>query len=321
MTKLILAHCIENQMVAAKIASALNGKATIEKVVFDSTNGIEILRKATFSSNAPVLLLISDNFLKSEKCMNDALPLIQSLGASQRLISVTTEGVYQENGRPVIQPTSFDRVSNVIQYMNHWQDRYLDLRRQKHEGDEATFNEKVRVVRTISSEIGELLRYLRSTEYYSYDQFEDSNFVILYRVLGVPVTADAAIASKASVSHTAFPSVSAGAKKLEPAHAMAGEDEERTSGNGSYSNGKNGHSDVQSLLNSIMGAENAPKIEEEMVSNVPTNRTEVADKMKELASNGMVQMKETLVDNTVESIVGKPTRRDLVLVARHHPRL
>ena len=313
MTKLILAHCIENQMVAAKIASTLNGKATIEKVVFDSTNGIEALRKATFSSNAPVLLLISDNFLKSEKCMNDALPLIQSLGASQRLISVTTEGVYQENGRPVILPTSFDRVSNVIQYMNHWQDRYLDLRRQKHEGDEATFNEKVRVVRTISSEIGELLRYLRSTEYYSYDQFEDSNFVILYRVLGLPVTADVAVASKASVSHTAFPSVSVGAKTLEPAHAMAGEDEEKTSGNGSYSNGKNGHSDVQNLLNSIMGAENAPKIEEEMVSNVPINGTEAADKMKELASNGMVQMKETLVDNTngntvesiVESIVGK----------------
>jgi hypothetical protein len=169
MTKLILAHCIENQMVAAKIASALNGKATIEKVVFDFSNGMEALRKATYSSTAPVLLLISDNFLKSEKCMNDALSLIQSLGTSQRLISVTTEGIYQENGRPTILPTSFDRVSNVIQYMNYWQDRYLDLRRKKPEGDETTFNEKVRVVRTISSEIGELLRYLRSTEYYSYD--------------------------------------------------------------------------------------------------------------------------------------------------------
>ena len=305
MTKLILAHCIENQMVAAKIASALNGKATIEKVVFDFNNGIEALRKATYSSNAPVLLLISDNFLKSEKCMNDALPLIQSLGAAQRLISVTTEGIYQENGRPVILPTSFDRVSNVIQYMNHWQDRYLDLRRKKSEGEEAVFNEKVRVVRTISSEIGELLRYLRSTEYYSYDQFEDSNFVILYRVLGLSVKADAAVAAQASVSHTAFPTVAT----FESAHAMAGEDAETSSGNGSYSNGRNGHSDVQSLLNSIMGAENAPRIEEEIVSkgnanghanghtNGHVNGVGAADKMKELASNGMVQMKETWSDN------------------------
>lgn len=307
MTKLILAHCIENQMVAAKIASALNGKATIEKVVFDLTNGIEALRKATFSSNAPVLLLISDNFLKSERCMNDALPLIQSLGAAQRLISVTTEGIYQENGRPVILPTSFDRVSNVIQYMNHWQDRYLDLRRKKHDGDETAFNEKVRVVRTISSEIGELLRYLRSTEYYSYDQFEDSNFVILYRVLGVPVTTDAAIASKASVSHTAFPSAAIAPKAVEPVHAMAGEDEDVAVGNAAYSSNKNGHSDAQNLLNSIMGEENAPKIEEEGVQSAAVNGSVAADKMKELASNGVVQMKETLADNLVDNSNGKAT--------------
>ncbi len=300
MTKLILAYCIENQIVAAKIASALNGKATIEKVVFDYTVGMETLRKATYSSTAPVLLLISDNFLKSEKCMNDALPLIQSLGAAQRLISVTTEGVYQENGRPVILPTSFDRVSNVIQYMNHWQDRYLDLRRKKPEGDETAFNEKIRVVRTISSEIGELLRYLRSTEYYSYDQFEDSNFIVLYRVLGIVAVTETAVASKASVSHTAFPSERMAVEELEPANAMADESLAGAS-NGSYWGAKNGKSEAQSFLNSIMGEENAPKIEQEEIINIAhVAHTEGVDKMKELASNGVVQMKETLVENGVE---------------------
>ena len=300
MTKLILAYCIENQIVAAKIVSALNGKATIEKVIFDHTVGMETLRKATYSSTAPVLLLISDNFLKSEKCMNDALPLIQSLGAAQRLISVTTEGVYQENGRPVILPTSFDRVSNVIQYMNHWQDRYLDLRRKKPEGDETAFNEKMRVVRTISSEIGELLRYLRSTEYYSYDQFEDSNFIVLYRVLGIVTVAEAAIASKASISHTAFPSEGVAVKELESANAM-GDESLVAASNGSHRGAKIGKSDAQSLLNSMMGEENAPKIEQEDIASVShTSNTEGGDKMKELASNGVVQIKETFVENGVE---------------------
>jgi NADP-dependent 3-hydroxy acid dehydrogenase YdfG/Flp pilus assembly protein TadD len=315
MTKLILAYCIENQMVAAKIASALNGKATIEKVVFDYTVGMETLRKATYSSTAPVLLLISDNFLKSEKCMNDALPLIQSLGAAQRLISVTTEGVYQENGRPVILPTSFDRVSNVIQYMNHWQDRYLDLRRKKPEGDETAFNEKIRVVRTISSEIGELLRYLRSTEYYSYDQFEDSNFIVLYRVLGIAGVAETAassnaavnsaanVAAKGSVSHTVFPTEQVAVEELEPANAMADE-ALATAGNGSYWGAKNGKSEAQSFLDSIMGEENAPKIEhEEIINTAHVSNTEGVDKMKELASNGVVQMKETLVENGIEKSV------------------
>lgn len=303
MTKLILAYCIENQIVAAKIASALNGKATIEKVVFDYTVGMETLRKATYSSTAPVLLLISDNFLKSEKCMNDALPLIQSLGAAQRLISVTTEGVYQENGRPMILPTSFDRVSNVIQYMNHWQDRYLDLRRKKPEGDETAFNEKIRVVRTISSEIGELLRYLRSTEYYNYDQFEDSNFVVLYRVLGIVGVAETAVASKASVSHTVFPTEMVAVEELEPANAMADE-AMATASNGAYWGAKNGKSEAQSFLDSIMGEENAPKIEhEEIIGIAHVSNTEGVDKMKELASNGVVQMKETLVEHSVENAV------------------
>jgi NADP-dependent 3-hydroxy acid dehydrogenase YdfG/Tfp pilus assembly protein PilF len=299
MTKLILAHCIENQMVAAKIASALNGKATIEKVVFDFSNGMEALRKATYSSTAPVLLLISDNFLKSEKCMNDALSLIQSLGTSQRLISVTTEGVYQENGRPTILPTSFDRVSNVIQYMNYWQDRYLDLRRKKPEGDETTFNEKVRVVRTISSEIGELLRYLRSTEYYSYDQFEDSNFIVLYRVLGVQVSEEMAIASRANVHHTAFPSELV-VEELEPAHAE--ESSYNPFANGIHFGSKNGSSETNNYLESLMSDQKAAPSEQE---DAPTMNkvtvSEAADKMKELASNGVSHMKETLTETSTES--------------------
>ena len=143
--------------------------------------------------------------------MNDALPFIQSLGSSQRLIPVTTEGVYmnKETGQMTTIPTSFDRVSNVIQFMNYWQDRYLELRKIKVEGDETTHNEKVRVVRAISSEIGELLRYFRTMAFYSYDQFRESNFIILHRVLGIEVTKDMEVEKNIAVSHTVLPSETA----------------------------------------------------------------------------------------------------------------
>jgi NADP-dependent 3-hydroxy acid dehydrogenase YdfG/Tfp pilus assembly protein PilF len=307
MMKLILAHCTENQMVAAKIASALNSKATVEKVVFDMSNGMEGLRKATYSSpNASVLLLISDNFLKSEKCMNDALLLIQSLGAAQRLITVTTEGIYQENGRPVILPTSFDRVSNVIQYMNYWQDRYLDLRRKKPEGDETAFNEKVRVVRTISSEIGELLRYLRSTEYYSYDQFEDSNFIVLFRVLGIQVTEEMAIATHVNVQnnhvhHTAMPTEAVVAE-LEP--EMAGESSYNPFANGIHFGSKNSTTETNNYLETLMGDdEPAPSDPQAAPTRAETTVSEAADKMKELATNGVAHMKEVAVEQAPEAIV------------------
>ena len=209
MNKIILAYCIENQSVAAKIASSLIGKVEIEKVVFDFQNGIKSLEKCAKDNSHKVLLLISDNLLKSENCMNNALGIIQNLGNQKRLIPITTEGVYSQGSNEGFLniPTSFDRVSNVIQYMNHWQDRYLELRRKKPDtANDNEFNENVRVVRTISSEIGELLRYMRAMEYYSFDQFEESNFIILHRVLGLPVTAEMENGKKIAVSHTIFPS-------------------------------------------------------------------------------------------------------------------
>ena len=207
MDKLIIAYCVENQYVAAKIATILKDKMAVEKTAFDSNNGIEALKKSANGNAHRVLLLISDNFLKSEKCMNEALPYIQSLGASNRLIPVTTEGIYPnaDSGQMSSVPTSFDRVSNVIQYMNFWQDRYLELRKLKADADDAKHNEKVRVVRAISSEIGELLRYFRTMAFFSYDQFKESNFIILYRVLGIEITKEMEEAKKLAVSHTLMP--------------------------------------------------------------------------------------------------------------------
>ena len=209
MTKIILAYCIENQFVAAKIANVLASKIDIEKVVFDSDNGIASLQKQTHNNSSRVLLLVSDNFLKSENCMNNALHILQDLGNQKRLTPIITEGVYSKDGNSQFfnVPTSFDRVSNVIQYMNHWQDRYLELRRVKPTSDEDyEHSERVRVVRTISSEIGELLRYMRAMEYFTYDQFEDSNFVILFKALDLTVPEGLVeTTKKVAVSHTAFP--------------------------------------------------------------------------------------------------------------------
>lgn len=211
MNKIVLAYCSENQIVAAKTANALIQHVEVEKVVFDAHNGMDSLRKMTENNLNRVLLFVSDNFLKSENCMNEALITLNNLGNQKRLIPIITDGVYSKdgNGHFFTVPTSFDRVSNVIQYMNFWQDRYLELRRLKPSSDEDfEFSEKVRVVRTISSEIGELLRYLRAMEFFSYDQFEDSKFIILYRVLGLNIPDDNLDSTKKiAISHTVFPDV------------------------------------------------------------------------------------------------------------------
>ncbi len=207
MNNLIIAYCIENQIVAAKLIAALKGKMDVIKVIFDENNGIEGLKKSANGNAFPVLLLISDNFLKSENGMNGSLAFIQSLGSAKRLIPVTTDGVYTDpvSGKVSTVSTSFDRVSNVIQFMNYWQDRYLELRKLKDEGDESANNDIVRIIRAISSEIGELLRYFRTIEFYSFDQFIESNYIILYRILNLDVSKQEETVPQLVVSHTVVP--------------------------------------------------------------------------------------------------------------------
>ncbi|MEN0005377.1 MAG: SDR family NAD(P)-dependent oxidoreductase, partial [Bacteroidota bacterium] len=84
----------------------------------------------------------------------------------------------------------FEKVSDIIQYINYWQDQYLDLRRQKRqlkddeEGfDEERFNQHLKAVREISSQVGEFLRLVRSMGHHYLDQFQQNSYEELFKLL------------------------------------------------------------------------------------------------------------------------------------------
>ncbi len=138
--------------------------------------------------SAPIVLLISDNFLKSKDCMYEALKLLQTSSLKSRIFPVVTDGKYKNplGGTDYI-PTKFERVSNVIHYMNYWQDQYLDLRKKKHDidsADEEKFGKELQVVRSISSEIGEFLRILRGSDYVDYKELQSNGFERFFRRSG-----------------------------------------------------------------------------------------------------------------------------------------
>ena len=130
------------------------------------------LSERLLQDNRPVMLVISDNFLKSVSCMRDGLSLLQQLTNANRLFAVIVDG-QQAQGQSV--PTRFERVSDVIQYMNYWQNEYLELRKEKkeHQHEEESFKAHLRVVRSISSEIGEFLRQLRGEEYHHFGNLSE----------------------------------------------------------------------------------------------------------------------------------------------------
>lgn len=137
------------------------------------------LRQSVISPNGAILLLVTDNFLKSEQCMNGALEALQHWADNGQLVPIVADGTQPKmdgSGWEAV-PTSFERVSNIIQYMNHWQDQYLALRKQKRDReDDQKLEAQIEITKTISSEVGEFLRYLRNLRWYSLEDFKAGNY-------------------------------------------------------------------------------------------------------------------------------------------------
>lgn len=178
--QITLAYCSENQAAAAHIAQHLQPAGyTFDHVISRKDADEKPLFEQLKSVEGRILLLVSDNLLKSTPCMTGALQFFQN--QSGRILPVVIEGVQanEETGETSRIPTHFERVSDIIQYINYWQDRYLDVRRQKRhlEGiDEEAFEAHLKIMRDISSEIGEFLRLLRSVEYVSLEELQSSHY-------------------------------------------------------------------------------------------------------------------------------------------------
>lgn len=111
--------------------------------------------------------------------MNGALEALQHWADSGQLVPIVADGRYLSSDgttwEPV--PTSFERVSNIISYMNHWQDRYLALRKDfKGQEDNPDLEAKIEVTRQVGGEVGEFLRYLRNLRWHHFADFKANNY-------------------------------------------------------------------------------------------------------------------------------------------------
>jgi len=175
----LIAYHPDNQQVATEIREELAKSGyLVEAKCLNGPIG-EPLRKSVVSPNGAILLLVTDNFLKSEQCMNGAVEALQHWADNGQLVPIVADGRHLKpdgSGWEVV-PTSFERVSNIIQYMNHWQDKYLVLRKEKRGNeDDAKLDAQVEITKAVSGEVGEFLRYLRTLRWYSLAEFRASNY-------------------------------------------------------------------------------------------------------------------------------------------------
>lgn len=188
--KIALAYSIDNLPVAEAIAQALEPSNYPILHFYCKKSGKEApLAEQLRDFDGTILLLISDNFLKSVACMNRALALLQQKGS--QLLPVVIDGRSKDEAtqRYVHTPTKFERIGDIIPYINYWQNQYLDLRSQKRrsegedEFDKEALNEHLRILRQVSSEASEFLRVLRNMRYLQFEALTANHFQALFQFL------------------------------------------------------------------------------------------------------------------------------------------
>ena len=188
-TKIYLTYCSENRDLVEHFAVDL-GRVGIE-FVYDIRDGgrSATLDEQMAGDNAPIFLFVSDNFLKNIDSMEGALKFIDNFKYRPRIKPIVIDGRIKDEVTGVYEdvPTKFDKVSNVIRYMNYWQDEYLRLRREKRTipySEEASFQIKIDRIRRISNEIGEFLRSLRGFNYMEFEALKSNDYKQVFDLVG-----------------------------------------------------------------------------------------------------------------------------------------
>ncbi len=195
--KFHLAYSIDNQDIAQIIDQHLS-RVGIELDHIKLTHDFDEIPLQEQLKGAPnfVFILVSTNFLKNVNCMNRSLFMLQELTMNNRVQPIIIDGREPIEGTDSFEniPTEFGRMTHVIRYMNYWQDHYLDLRKERRQVDSdqiEAFDDRLKVIRSISSEMGDFLKLLNSANYWTYEQLIQDGYQIFFQAINKPGLHDA----------------------------------------------------------------------------------------------------------------------------------
>lgn len=178
--EIILACHEANSDVADSLSRALAGSGYALKPMRASGNELEhTLAEQLDTTDLPIVVLISDNFLKSANCLEGMLQFAND--ASRKITFVFADGkaTDPETGENYAVPTLIDRIGDMIRYITFWHDQTLEIRNTKSSvsgSDMEEFQEYFRRIREIANDAGEFLRLLRSSPSHTLDEFTANHF-------------------------------------------------------------------------------------------------------------------------------------------------
>lgn len=186
--KIFLVYCAENQDIASGIAQDLSRlDVRVQPDTREAGTREETLQLMS-SSGAPVVLLVTDNFLKSVDCMDHFSEFLKTL--ENQLIIVTADGRWPDADHPggtINTPTVFESVNEVMQYRDYWYECWIRLRKQRAtlpEAEQASMDEAINIAQKTSTTTGSFLRILREQHPLTLGQFQSNQFAAFFAKAG-----------------------------------------------------------------------------------------------------------------------------------------
>lgn len=189
--KIHLIYCKANESEAITTIKSL-APAGFE---FIKINDVDYEDNQTFAEvisqmGGKALLLISDNFLKSKTCLNDSTKTLQSLLKQHKLLPIIVDGLYKDDSEVGFKlvATQLSKMGHIMKYMSYWQEQYLSARRKKRKASEeekAICETEIKIVKSISNEIADFLKFLKDRKCIDYPAFQDNDFDAFFKFMGI----------------------------------------------------------------------------------------------------------------------------------------
>lgn len=182
MLSLTLAYFLNDQQTARRLVNSLKSHIDFREILIDKNNEGPTLVEQVNDNDRWLLLLVSDGFLRSPNCM---LRLQEVLRGDRSVLLVYVRSwQYDEltDEEGPVQISLADQTA-VMHYVNHWEDRYIDLRTQEGElmaiGGSA-FANYLRKIRETSTEMEELLYRLQEQTSCTEDELRAEDYKTLF---------------------------------------------------------------------------------------------------------------------------------------------
>ena len=185
MSLLAIAYSQEDLSAAQRIAAAVEADIEFEHYPVGRANDGELLVDILRKNRLPTVLLVSDSLLTNPNAMQG---LTGVLDRTEDLLPIIIDAHRPDpdTGEIITVHTSLESRADVMQYLSHWQDRYIELRRGGEDYTDAVsqhaFKAYLRRIRQTSIGVEESLERLLEWDGLRDENLRAENYAPLYQL-------------------------------------------------------------------------------------------------------------------------------------------